>query len=116
MIETTSFPPLNRKALASFIASVVAVLALCIGLLPIPLTVLLCYPPGILLGIASFILGVQSTREIRLNGERGRTLALIAMWVSGLMILAAVCVITSGILLWPYVVAFLKQVWSQIPH
>jgi hypothetical protein len=116
MNATAPLSPLNRKALIAFILSLFSVLALCTGLLPIPLTMLICYPPGILLGITSFSLGALGIREIRLNGESGRALALIAMWAGGLMILAAICIVTTGILLWPYVADFLKHLWSQIPH
>ena len=116
MTETPPLSPFNRKAIIAFICSIVAVIAFCAGLLPIPLTVLLCYPPGILLGVSAFLVGAQALRAIRTSGERGRSLALIAMWVSGLMTLATLCVITSGILLWPYVSEFVKQSWTQLTH
>jgi hypothetical protein len=44
MSDPISFPPLNRKALISFLAGV---LALCAGFLPVLLTAVLCYPPGL---------------------------------------------------------------------
>ena len=116
MTENTSLPPINRKALIAFLFSIIAVLAFCMGLFPIPLTALLCYPPGILLGIFAFVLGVQALRAIRENGERGRSLALIAMSVSGLLTLMTLCAIISGILLWPYISEFIKQTWDQLIH
>ena len=116
MTDTVSLPPINRKALISLIIAVFAMLAFCAGILPIPFTILLCYPPGILLGIASLVLGTQSLREIRQNGERGRVLAVIAMWASGLMILAAMCLLVSGILLLPYITDFLQKLWEQVAH
>ena len=116
MTEHTSLPPINRKALIAFLCSIIAIVAFCAGLLPVPFTVLICYPPGILLGIAAFILGAQALRTIRESGEGGRSLALIAMWVSGFMTLATLCVIVSGILLWPYITEFAKQLWMQVRH
>ena len=116
MTETSSLTPLNRKALIALILSVIAFIAFCAGLLPIPFTVLLCYPPGILLGITALVLGIQALREMRGNGERGRTLAMISVWAGGLMILASICVVTTGILLWPYVSEFVKQSWTQLTH
>jgi hypothetical protein len=116
MVKNPSLPPINRKALIAFLFSIIAILAFCVGLFPIPFTALLCYPPGILLGIASFILGAQALRPIRENGERGRPLALIAMWVSVLLTLATLCMIISGILLWPYVSEFIQQTWDQLFH
>ena len=116
MNETPSILPLNRKASIALILSIFALLAFCVGFLPIPFTVLVCYPPGILMSIAALILGIQSLREIRKNGERGRAMATISTWIGGLLILASVCVITTGILVWPYVSEFVKQTWTQLTH
>ena len=116
MTGSPSFPSINRKALIAFVLALLAILAFCVGLLPVPFTALLCYPPGILLGIASLVLGAQSLREIRQNGERGRVLAVIAMWASGLMILAGMCLLVSGILLLPYITDFFQKLWEQVAH
>ena len=116
MTGSPSFPSINRKALIAFVLALLAILAFCVGLLPVPFTALLCYPPGILLGIASLVLGAQSLREIRQTAERGRVLAVIAMWVSGLMVLASVCLLVFGILLLPYITDFLQNLWEQVAH
>jgi hypothetical protein len=71
MYETISISEINRNALISFLAAVFALLALCMGLLPIPFTVIVCYPPGIVLGIVSLAYGVIALREIREGGKRG---------------------------------------------
>ena len=42
------------------------------GLLPIPFTVIVCYPPGIVLGIISLVYGMIALREIRAEGKRGQ--------------------------------------------
>jgi FtsH-binding integral membrane protein len=114
MIETTPISPFNRKAIIGFITALIAFLALCAGLLPLPFTILLCYPPGIILGIASLMLGLQAQREIRQSNESGRFLAVIAMWVGGITIIATLCMIAVGVLLYPYISEFLQQAWQRI--
>ena len=114
MIETIPISPLNRKALIGFTAALISLLALCTGLLPVPFTILFCYPPGIILGIAALVLGIQSQREIRHSNESGKFLAGIAMWVGGITIVATLCVITVGVLLYPYISEFVQQAWQQI--
>lgn len=114
MIETTSVPPLNRKAIIGFIIAMLALLALCAGLLPVPFTILICYPPGIIFGIASLMLGIQAQREIRQRNENGRVLALISVWIGGITIIVMLCLITTGILLYPYISKFIYQIWGQI--
>jgi hypothetical protein len=114
MDENFSLPPLNRKALISFLAASVAVLALCAGFLPLPLTAVLCYPPGLVLGGVSLVYGYQGLRELKQDGKRGRRLALLSMWAGGLMIVIAVCAIAVGVAVWPYVADFLNEVWNQI--
>lgn len=114
MIETKSTSPYNRKASIGFIISVLAMLALCAGLLPIPFTILICYPSGIIFGIVALVLGIQAQREIRQTNENGKVLAWIAIWVGGITIVAALCIITVGVLLYPYISKFIHQLWQQI--
>ena len=114
MIEFAPVSSFNRKALTGFVLSLFAVLALCAGLLPIPFTVLICYPPGLVLGIASLVLGFVALREIRSDGKNGRSLALIAAWIGGITIVAILCTMTVGILLFPYVSESIQQVIKQI--
>ena len=112
--ETISISAINRKALISFIAAVLALLSLCMGLLPIPFTVIICYPPGIVLGIISLVYGMIALREIRAEGKRGRRLALAAIWSGGFMLLATVCMITAGILIFPRFMDIVKESWNQL--
>jgi FtsH-binding integral membrane protein len=114
MIETTPVSLFNRKAILGLMLAMVALLALCIGFLPIPFTILICYPPGIVCGIAALILGIQAQREIRQSNESGQLLALISAWIGGITIIATLCLITTGILLYPYISKFIQQVWGQI--
>jgi len=114
MIETTRVPPFNRKALTAFIAAIISLIALCTGLLPLPFTIFFCYPPAIILGIASLVLGIQAQREIRQRNESGRFLAVIAVWAGSITIIATLCMITVGVLLYPYISEFIRQIWQQI--
>src|SRR5262245_3857207 len=107
MIETAPLAPLNRKAIVGFIIALLAVLALCAGLVPVRFTVLLCYPPGFSLGVISLILGFQAQREIRQSNEGGRAFALLAAWIGGLTILVALCMVAAGILAYPYIAEFI---------
>jgi hypothetical protein len=114
MIETTPIPPFNRKAIIGFITAILALLALCVGAMPIPFTALFCYPPGIVLGIAALILGIQAQREIRQRNESGRVHALIAIWVGGITIILTLCLISTGVLLYPYIFKFIQQIWQRV--
>lgn len=114
MIETTSLPLFNRKSVISFIVALLAFLALCVGLLPVPFTLLLCYPPGILLGISALILGIQAQREIRQRNEGGKWLAVIAVWFGTLTLIGTACIITGSVLLYPYISDFIQQNWHRI--
>ena len=109
MTETTSIPPINRKAIYSFLLALLALTALCAGIMPIPFTILICYPPGIIFAIASLFLGIKSQYELRTDDKRGRPLAVIGMWVSGLSMFAFACMITAGAILVPRVVEYISQ-------
>ena len=114
MIETTSISPFNRKSLIGFVTAMISLMALCAGLLPVPFTIILCYPPGIIFGIASLVLGLQAQREIRQSNESGRMLALISAWVGGLTIIATLCMIAVGVLIYPYISEFIRKICHQI--
>jgi len=114
MIETTPIHPFNRKAVFGFILAIVALLALCIGFLPIPFTVLICYPPGFVCGVAALVLGIQAQREIRQRDESGKSLAVISVWAGALTILATLCVATVGVLLYPYISELIRQILQSI--
>jgi hypothetical protein len=109
MIETKPIPSFNRNAIFSFALALLALLALCAGILPVPFTILLCYPPGILFAVASLFLGIKSQRELRTDGKGGRLLAVIAVWISGLSMLAFVCMITAGGIFIPRVYEWVSQ-------
>jgi len=114
MIETISTPSFNRKAIIGFILAILASLALCVGLLPVPFTILICYPPGILFGIVSLVLGLKAQREIRVNGQSGRMLALITTYMGGFTIFAMLCMITAGIIFLPRIYDWMVQATHQV--
>jgi len=113
----TEFAPIssfNHKALKGFLLSLLAVLALCASLLPVPFTALVCYPSGLVLGIASLVLGYSGLREIRSDGKNGQSLALFATWMGGITMVAILCMATVGVLLYPYISESFQQVINQI--
>ncbi len=117
MTMTPEFVPIssfNRKALLGFVLSILAILALCAGLLPLPLTALICYPPGFILAIAALTLGFIALRETKTDGTNGRSLALVAVWVGGITIVAMLCLVTASILLFPYISDFIQQGINQV--
>ena len=112
----TDFAPassFNRKAMTGFILSLVAILALCSGLLPIPLTALICYPPGFALGVAAFVLGLGALRELRSDGKNGQPFAWFAAWMGGLTVMGIICLAFSGVLLYPRLFDFVQQLLNR---
>lgn len=109
MADFVPISTFNRKALIGFVFSIVALVALCTGLLPIPLTVLICYPPGLALGIASLVLGVIALRELRSDGRNGQPFAWFSAWVGGLTVVGMLCLASTGIVLFPYISNFFQQ-------
>ncbi len=106
--------PVNRQAIFSLIFSILTFIAFCIGIAPIPLTSLVCYPFAVLLGLASLWMGMTALQRIRQTGERGRVLAITGLWMGGLALLAVLCAVAVMIALFPYLLDFFKQIWMQI--
>jgi hypothetical protein len=106
--------PLNTRAILSLLFAVLTMLSFCLGIAPIPLTALVCYPAAILLGLVSLWLGWQGLQEVRQKGERGRRLALLGMWTGGLTLLVVLCLSAVAIALAPTLFDYLRQGWAQL--
>jgi hypothetical protein len=107
-------PSFNPRAVLSLLFAVLTALSFCVGVTPIPLTSLICYPAALLLGGIALWLGWSSLREVRQNGGRGRRLALVGMWTGGLTLLAVLCFSAVAIALAPAAFDLLRQAWTQI--
>lgn len=110
MNENTPIIPTNQNAILSLAASVLTMISFCVGIAPIPLTGLVCFPASAALGIAALTTGVVSLRQIRASGEKGRAFALFGAWVGGLTMLAGLCILAAGILLLPGIARFIQQI------
>jgi len=106
--------PINRRAILSLVLAVLALLFFCVGAAPLPLTALVCYPTSLLFGIAALWNGINALQQIRQHNEKGRSPALIGIWVGTLTILFVLCAVTLVVLLWPYVSEFIRETWNQI--
>ena len=112
MIETTPIPSLNRNAITGFISALLAMTALCAGILPVPFTGLICYPPGIILGVVSLVLSLKAQCELRTDGKNGRLLAQLALWIGGGSLLAFACMLTAGTILVPRIYGYLSKLFN----
>jgi len=113
MEETFQSPSFDRDSIISFIAAILTVVLFCMGLAPIPLTTFICNPLSLIAGTLALVKGMKALQQIRQTGESGRALALISAWTGGVIILAALCVATLGILLFPYFADFIKTLWHN---
>jgi len=113
----TEFAPVssfNRKAMIGFVLSLIAIVALCAGLLPIPFTELICYPSAFLLGAVSLVLGMVSLRELRTDGKNGQPFAWFAAWAGGFTVLAMLCLMVAGVMIYPYVSTMVQQLMHRV--
>jgi len=107
--ETQPVLPVNRRAIISLIAAVLTALSFCTAVAPIPFTGYVCYPAAVLFGLVALVTGVTALVQIRSSREEGRTHALIGIWTGAIAVLAGGCAISTGILLFPRVLALVQQ-------
>ncbi len=110
---TLSNPPTNRHALIAFIAAILTIVSFCIGVAPIPLTGLVCYPAAILWGIVAMLFGVRSMRQLHSSGERGRWMAWFGISCGALTILMILFLITLTIIILFYGMSAIHPIWPQ---
>ncbi len=100
MAETTEIPvPTNRLALVSLLATLLMLFTFCIGVLPIPLTELVCYPASLLFGGIALVTGLVSLRQIRHSRQRGLLLAWTGVGLGAFSLVAALCLLSLTVLL-----------------
>jgi len=93
--------PTDRGAVISLAAALLTMMAVCGGIVPVPLTGFVCFPAAAGFGIVAFVTGLSSLRRVRSSGEGGRTFALIGIAVGGLALVSLVCLLVLGIWLYP---------------
>jgi len=110
MIETDpQVARTNRNALISIIAAVLTILALCAGVVPIPMTGFLCFPTAAVMSAVAVVSGVLSLRQIHSGGGRGSRLALAGATIGGAAALGLGCTIILGIMLLPRLAVFIRD-------
>ncbi len=93
--------PHNRIALASLLTAGLTLISFCLGIAPIPMTALACYPLAAFTGVVSLVTGIIALRQIRQTGQPGRWMALAGMGLGGITLLAIICATTiTAILLY----------------
>jgi hypothetical protein len=111
---SASTQPTNRLASVSFLSTLLAVFAFCIGVIPIPMTAPICYPVAVIFGLVALVTGLVSLRQIRASGEAGRTLALIGISAGSLTILAVICLTVLTLYLLLYGAGQVESLWPQL--
>ncbi len=108
--------PTNRNSILSLVISILTLISFCIGAAPIPLTSLVCYPAGILLGLTALLTGFMALRQIRQTDQPGRWMAWMGIGMGGLTLLAILCAITLVAVSLPTLAQYLEQAWSRSAH
>lgn len=92
--ETLLPPPqTNRRSIVSLILGILTLLALCGGIIPVPLTGFVCFPASFLLGLSALFYGIKSLMNIRKTNEAGRSMAWIGVVIGGLTFLCMLCIL-----------------------
>ena len=123
MCEKTESAPTNRKALVSISAAGAAAFCFCGGVVPVPLTALICFPLTGILGLIALIAGIAGLHELRSRQENGRNLALTGAALGSAVSLATLCMTIVGIALIQQIIdaigrlahAARMQQWSGLP-
>ena len=91
----------SRKAITSFVAGLLTMVAICLAVIPVPLTGLVCFPAAAVLGAVAIVTGMKAMRETRSAGGRGKTLAVLGLAMGGAALLAALCGALVAVTVWP---------------
>jgi len=93
--ELTIHSPINKQSVLSLVFGILALVFLCLSMIPFPFTGLICFPLSILFGVLSLIFGMISLNQIRRYNETGRPMAWVGIIVGGFLLLCVICMVIA---------------------
>ena len=87
--------PTNKQSVLSLVFGVLALVFLCLSMIPFPLTGLICFPVSFLFGMLALTLGMISLGQIPRNNETGRPMAWIGIIVGGFILMCMICMVIA---------------------
>ena len=87
--------PTNRHSIISLILGILTVLLFCGGMIPVPFTGFICFPPSFLLGFLALVYGAISLNTIRKNNEAGHIHAWAGILSGGFIFLCLLCMVIA---------------------
>ncbi len=106
-MDLTSLP--NKPARLSLASAMLTIIFFCIGVAPIPLTALICYPAALLSGLTALLSGLRGLRY-----PSGRWMAWVGM-ITGTLTLLAITLFTAlTALLAPILAETLQKLWQTL--
>ncbi len=101
--ETLPPPPqTNRHSILSLTLGIVTLLALCGGMVPIPLTGFVCFPTSFVSAALALIFGVISLNQIKKRQQSGHPMAWTGIIIGGFIFFCMLCMVIAVISLFVF--------------
>jgi hypothetical protein len=107
--QNTINSPTNTQSILSLVFGILALLLFCIGLVPFPLTDLICYPISFLFAILALVFGAISLSQIRRRIESGRSMAWVGIISGGCVFLCLICMVVVVVALFMFAPNFIHM-------
>jgi hypothetical protein len=104
----------NRLALISSGAAILTGFSFCIGVAPIPLTAIVCYPASIILGLVALGTGIVALNQINAGLGQGRMLAWVGIGLGTLTMLLVLCATTITVISLPLLAKWASDSWRTV--
>jgi hypothetical protein len=95
MNEEAINPPANNHSILSLVFGILTILSFCTGMIPFPLTSLICFPSSFLFGILALVFGTISLNRIHRQNESGSPMAWIGIILGGVVFLCVICMVVA---------------------
>jgi hypothetical protein len=109
MNQNTINSPTNAQSILSLVFGILALLLFCIGLVPFPLTDLICYPISFLFAILALVFGSISLGQIRRRSESGSPMVWVGIISAGFVVLCMICMIIVVVALFMFAPDFIHH-------
>jgi len=93
--QETIHSPTNKLSILSLVFGILTIIFSCMGLIPLPLTSIICFPISVFFGILALVCGAIALNQIRKYNHAGSPMAWSGIVIGGFIFVCVLCMVIA---------------------